>query len=163
MTNLPLHDRFSQALLTLLEEAFEKPRGIFLDRNTSIFETLKTISAEKASRPLSADCACIAAHVEHMSFYMDVTLKFVRGEQQEVDWSDIWRNVTSVTAEEWQVSQQKLREKYDGIVQVIKTSPSWEGENFMEGAMGILAHNAYHLGEIRQALCTLKHDERNAT
>ena len=31
-----------------------------------------------------------------------------------------------------------------------------DGEDEIGGAMAILGHTAYHLGEIRQALCTIK-------
>jgi hypothetical protein len=32
----------------------------------------------------------------------------------------------------------------------------WDSENAIGGALAIVVHTAYHLGEIRQALCTLK-------
>jgi hypothetical protein len=33
---------------------------------------------------------------------------------------------------------------------------SWEGENDVAGALAVVVHTAYHLGEIRQALCTVR-------
>ena len=33
---------------------------------------------------------------------------------------------------------------------------NWEDEKAIGGALAIVIHTAYHLGEIRQALCTLK-------
>lgn len=148
-------DQFVEALLMALEETFEKVRGMYLDRGTSLFETLATISAEEASRPVSATCASIAAHVAHLVVYMDVTLKFVRGEPAEVDWSEVWRTVQEVTPEEWEASQQALRSAYGNIQALARDTTEW-GTNEMGGAMALLMHNAYHLGEIRQALCTLR-------
>lgn len=148
-------EQFVEALLMALEETFEKVRGMYLDRGTSLFETLATISAEEASRPVSATCASIAAHVAHLTLYMDVTLKFVRGEQIEVDWSEIWRTVQAVTPEEWEASQQELRSAYGNMQALARNTAAW-GTNEIGGALALLMHNAYHLGEIRQALCTLR-------
>lgn len=150
-----LKDTLTQAVLLALEESFEDVQGMYLDRGTSIFETLATISAEEASRPVSANCASIAAHVAHMRFYMEMTLRFIRGERERVDWGEIWRTVREVTPEEWAASQQRLRETYQQIREVAHTT-TWEGENEIGGALALLMHNAYHLGEIRQALCTIK-------
>lgn len=146
---------FVAAFVQMLEEAFERSNGIFLDRGTSIFETLATISAEEASRPVSANCGTIAAHVVHMDFYMNLTLRVVRGERPEVDWSEIWRTVGTVSEDEWRESQENLRATYQKIRELANNSP-WESQLEIAGAFGLLAHNAYHLGEIRHALCTIR-------
>ncbi len=158
MSTHPLHNLFTEAILVSLEETFENVQGIYLNRGTSIFETLATITAEEASRPVSANCASIAAHVAHMRFYMEVTLQAVRGEQPEVDWTEIWRTVQEVTPQQWATSQQHLRETYESIRALATNTPTWEDKNTIVGAIGLLMHNAYHLGEIRQALCTIKPD-----
>ena len=46
---------FNEAVLMLLDATFEESRGIYLDRGTSIFETLSTISAAEASHPAIPD------------------------------------------------------------------------------------------------------------
>ena len=68
-------DVFKKELFDLLEETFERVQGIYLDKGTSFFETLETISAVEASRPVSATCASIAAQVEHVRFYLQVLLE----------------------------------------------------------------------------------------
>ena len=156
MAEKTIKDLFTQAMLVALDETFENVRGIYLDRGTSLFETLATISAEEASRPVSANCASIAAQVAHITFYLEVTMQFVRGERPKVDWTEIWRTVREVTPQEWTESQQALRETYGRIRELVTSMDTWEGENEIAGALGVLMHNAYHLGEIRQALCTIK-------
>ncbi|MEQ8672386.1 MAG: DinB family protein [Aggregatilineales bacterium] len=156
MAEKTVKDLFTEAMLVALDETFENVRGIYLDRGASLFETLATISAEEASRPVSANCASIAAQVAHITFYLEVTMQFVRGERPQVDWTEIWRTVEAVTAEEWDKSQQELRETYGRIRDLVTSMETWTGENEIVGAMGVLMHNAYHLGEIRQALCTIK-------
>lgn len=44
-------DLFTSELFPLVEETFERIHGIYLDKGTSLFETLDTITAEEASRP----------------------------------------------------------------------------------------------------------------
>jgi hypothetical protein len=75
---LPL-ERFTNELYPILEETFERVNGIYLDRGTSLFETLDTIAAEQASRPVSADCASIAGQVEHVRFYLEVLQQYMEG------------------------------------------------------------------------------------
>lgn len=158
MAEKSLKDLFTEAMLAALDETFEHVYGMYLDRGTSLFETLATITAAEASNPVSANCASIAAHVEHMRFYMDITLRYIRGERPQVDWGEIWRTVREVSPEAWAASQQRLRETYAEVRALVTSTESWEGEDEIGGALALLMHNAYHLGEIRQALCTLKPD-----
>ena len=150
-----LKDHFLQAFLTLMIETFESGRAGYLNRGTSIFETLAIITAEEASRPVSADCATIAAHVAHMTVALDFSVHLFRGERLQVDWGEIWRTVREVTDEEWSASQERLRETYVAFLELAKNAP-WQNVEEIEGALEVLAHNAYHLGEIRHALCTIK-------
>ena len=84
----------------------------------------------------------------------------VRGHQyHRVDWGEIWRTVGAVTPDEWQAIQAELRANYERILRLIDDQTEWPGEAEIGGAMGVVAHTAYHLGEIRQALCTLKPKE----
>lgn len=156
-TDNPLHAHFTGALMILFEETFENGHGIFLDRGTSLFETLATISADEASIPVGGRCATLAAQVEHITFYLDTILLFVQGQQPEkVDWQHIWNTVGAVTPEAWQASIQRLRDRYQQVRAVAMGWSEWRSPQEMGGVMGMLCHTAYHLGEIRQALCTLK-------
>ncbi|GAB4580992.1 MAG: hypothetical protein Fur0022_37370 [Anaerolineales bacterium] len=49
-----------------------------------------------------------------------------------------------------------LRESYNRIKQLIADTTEWPSEWHVGGAIATIVHTAYHLGEIRQALCTLK-------
>jgi hypothetical protein len=146
---------FTTALGQLLDETFERVQGIYLDRGTSLFETLATISAAQASRSESARCASIAAQVEHVSFYLEVLARYARGEAVgKVDWQASWQR-TTVTPGEWEALKERLREAHRTILQVIGEPTTWEREDAIGDAMAIVVHTAYHLGEIRQALCTI--------
>ena len=61
-----------------------------------------------------------------------------------------------VTPGEWEALKIGLRESYHRIKALIRDTPIWPNEQHIGGAIAILVHTAYHLGEIRQALCMIK-------
>ena len=67
-TQIPV-ERLTYTLFGLLTETFESVYGIFLDKGTSLFETLADVTAEEASRATSGRCATLAAQVNHVRFY----------------------------------------------------------------------------------------------
>jgi hypothetical protein len=150
-------EHFTAALYALLDETFDNVQGMYLDKGTSMFETLATISAEEASIAVGGKCATLAAQVKHVAFYLDVLEKGVRTQQFErQDWGKIWRETSVVTPEEWESLKASLRESYNCIKQLIADTSEWPSEREIGGAIATIVHTAYHLGEIRQALCTLK-------
>jgi len=150
---------FVRELLDILDEAFVTHHGIFLDRGTSLFETLETITAAQASIPIGGKCATLAAQVAHVNFYLEVIEAYILDKQQsKVDWGDIWRRVKGVTPEEWAAYQDQLKATYERVLAMLQGIEDWNQERPIGGALAILAHTAYHLGEIRQAMCTLKQE-----
>ena len=150
-------EHFTKALFMLLDETFDNVHGFYLDKNTSLFETLAGITADEASIPVGGKCATLAAQVKHVAFYLDVVEKSVRDPNySKADWGEIWRTVNEVTPEEWQSIQSELCTNYDHILELIKSAPAWPSEAEIGSAIAIVVHTAYHLGEIRQALCTLR-------
>ncbi len=157
MSNALNPERLPEEFLIGYKETFEEVQGIYLDRGTSLFETLATITAEEASRPVGATCATIAAQVEHVRFYLENTERLMLGQAEgQVDWGHIWRTVSSVTPAEWETSVQRLKDTYQRIVGYIENPTSWTHDGMLWATMSMLVHTAYHLGEIRQALCTVK-------
>lgn len=147
---------FLDNLFALFDETFDKTRGIYLDKDTSLFRTLETVSAQEASIPVGGKCASLAAQVAHVTFYLEVMEKyFLKQEIGKVNWDEVWRTIEKVTPEKWEESQRKLKDAYQHIETVFKNNEVWD-EDTIGGSMAIVVHTAYHLGEIRQALCTLK-------
>ena len=150
-------EHFTKALLMVLDETFDRIQGFYLDRGTSLFETLAGISAATASIPVGNKCATLAAQVKHIAFYLDVVDNSVRHPSfTATDWGEIWRTVSSVTPDEWDAIQAELRASYNRILQLVEDTTAWPDEIYIGGAIAMIAHTAYHLGEIRQALCTIQ-------
>ena len=154
---------FTSAIYTLLDETFDNVHGYFLDKCTSLFEKLATISAEEASIPVGGKCATLAAQVKHVAFYLDVLEQNVRTQQYErQDWAKIWRETSAVTPEEWAAIKAQLRESYKRFKQLISETTEWPSEDHIGGIIAVVVHTAYHLGEIRQALCTVQAQSRSS-
>ena len=149
-------ERFTYTLFGLLTETFESVYGIFLDKGTSLFETLDSINHEQASRATSGRCATLAAQVNHVRFYLDVLEGYMlEAPQKDVDWQSSWQ-VEAVTAEEWASLKMSLRESYARVRATMEGFDSWDNDNRLGGAVAIVVHTAHHLGEIRQMLCVVK-------
>jgi len=146
---------FREQLLTILEETFDNVHGAYLDPGDSFFTTLEGVSAEQASRVVGTCGNSIAGQVKHVIFYMDVAIQYMRGENPgRQDWSISWQTV-EVNESEWTTLKQELRDRQEMIVGMIKEEPRSVDGDFVGGAMALVAHTAFHLGQVRHALCML--------
>ena len=156
MDKMIKQEDFLNNLFSLLDETFDNTHGHYLDKDTSLFRTLETISAQEASIPVGGKCASLAAQVAHVTFYLEVLEKYFRKQEVgKVDWGEIWRTVEKVTPGEWASLKNKLKDAYQRINKLFHENEVWD-EDTIGGSLAIVVHTAYHLGEIRQALCTLK-------
>ena len=86
-------DCFKRELLDVYRETFEQVQGMYLDKGTSLFETLDTFTADEASHPISQNGASIAAHVEHTRFYMCVLERCLqKNDPGKIDWDETWNS-----------------------------------------------------------------------
>ncbi len=149
--------RFKKALLACLDETFSSVRGIYLDKGTTLYETLDGVSAEEASRAISSNSATIAAQVEHIRFYLDVLDDYMRtGVDKTNNWREIWETVSTVTPDEWENTKRRLRESHERAMATINSFEKWDGKYDIAGALSILVHTAYHLGGIRLTLGAIR-------
>jgi hypothetical protein len=148
---------FKELLLKLLDETFSNNHGIFLDKGTTLFQTLETVTATEASEKISANSATIAAQVDHLRFYLDVLDNYIHSHQDpKVNWREIWETVSTVHDEEWQATKQRVRESHDKVMTTINSFEQWDIEFEIGGALAILTHTAYHLGGIRTTLGAIR-------
>jgi len=152
MTSSIPGDVFRNELLNMLDETFADTHGYYLDRGTSLFQTLSELSAAQASQPISPRGTTIAGHVEHMGFYLGVLTDVIeRLPEKKINWEGSW-TTTQVDETEWQAAVRRLRDSYERALDVITALEQWEGEDDVGASLAILAHTAAHLGAIHQAL-----------
>ena len=143
---------FTSNLRALLTETFESVQGIYLDRGTSLTETLAQLNAEQASKPLIADGSTIAGHVEHIRFYIRVLNAYIDGvNADKIDWKQSWLTHT-VTDVEWDGIRASLRDDYQALLAHLESIENWDADRPLGGALAIVVHTAYHLGAIRQMM-----------
>jgi uncharacterized damage-inducible protein DinB len=151
------YESFKSMMFEFLDETFESVQGIFLDKNTSLFETLATISAEQASIAVGSQCATIAAQVKHVAYYLHVIDEFISNPQpQRPNWAVVWETTSAVTEDEWETIRQELHSNYQRIRTILDQISEYPGDDTIGRLMAVVVHTAYHLGEIRQALCTIR-------
>jgi hypothetical protein len=144
-------------LLRCLEETFSEVHGIYLDKGTTLYETLDGVSAAEASTTISANTATIAAQVEHIRFYLDVLDDYMRtGVDKQNNWREIWETVREVTPEQWEDIKERLRQSHARALATINSFGKWDGKYDIAGALSILVHTAYHLGGIRLTLGAIR-------
>jgi len=157
MSNQIPIERVKEPLLRCLDETFSKVHGVYLDKGTTFYETLDTITAEEASERISSNSATIAAQVEHVRFYLDVLDNYMRTLQSaKTNWREIWDTVGAVTPEEWEATKKRLRASHAAVMTTINSFDKWDGEYDIAGAISVLTHTAYHLGGIRQTLGAIR-------
>jgi hypothetical protein len=144
-------DDFVKSIAYLFLETFEgSPEGqgsAYLDHGVGIFSTLDNLSAEDVSRAAGAG-ATIAAHTEHLKFYLDRLCEFINGRTERVNWEDSWL-IETVNVTEWNALRESIRKSYENTLRCFAENEDWSEDN-IGMAMGMLAHTAYHLGAIRQ-------------
>ena len=150
-------DQLQKEVLKFLEETFDKHHGIYIDKGTSLLETLANVTAEEASQRATAGLASVAAHLRHLVFYMEVLQRSLRGEEVgKLNWREIWENDRPVTPEAWAAQITTLRAEYAKVLAMRSDPATWERENAHGEFMAIAIHTAYHLGAIRQALAVIR-------
>ena len=148
---------FTKNLFALLEETFEGPPAnepsAYLDKAGGLLQTLETISAKAASTLTRSGAQTIAAHTEHLRFYVEVHQKLLAGSTERINWDESWR-VQEVTPEQWHKLREDLKRTYSSAVEYLRHRKHW-GEDEIGLSLSIVAHTAYHLGAIRQLTKTL--------
>jgi hypothetical protein len=147
-----------EQVLGVLSEAFEGPReswSYFTDtgRDGGLFGTLEGLDARTASRTLGR--TSIAAHVNHVIFGLHASARWIEGDRTTHRWAESW-SVSTVDEGEWRHAREQLRSAYLDVRRAIELS-AMDSEEAMAGAVGALAHVAYHLGAIRQKVSFTAH------
>lgn len=142
------------AVKLLMSETFDDANGIYLDKGESLWATLENVTAEQASVPIGPGGNSIAGQVSHLIYYFDLSKVFMRGDAPEnVDWGEAWKTVT-VNDDEWRELRHALAERQANILTLIDNTPEemFADPNVLGGSYGLIAHSAFHLGQIRHAL-----------
>lgn len=146
-----LNDALGQ-LVGVLREAFEGPQRWSYFADIGLLPTLNGIRPDEASRSLAG--TSVAAHAYHVAFGLDASAAWIRGDHTPRNWDESWK-VGPLDDASWTQLQQRLRKGYEVLRQTIESQGGSSAEA-LGGAVGALAHIAYHLGAIRQKIACLR-------
>jgi hypothetical protein len=145
---------FTKWFFLLLAETFgvaDTPHGYILDTGQSgLLGTIDSLSAEAASAARGPEHATIASHCGHVLFLLQYFAAYERGETPAADWAGSWATRV-VDDAAWQALRQELRTTYDAVMARLQARDDWP-EAAIAASLMLLAHCAYHVGEIRQRL-----------
>lgn len=150
---VPVSD-IKTAIKVMLHESFDEAKGMFLDQGDSLWPTLEHVTAAQASVPISPGGNSIAGQVNHMVFYFDVMAGYMRNDPPaHPDWSAAWKLV-EVDEDQWKELKLALGQRQSEIITLIDATPDdvFTDNDILGGSYAIVAHTAFHLGQIRHAL-----------
>jgi len=141
----------------LFTEAFEGTPGnwtwfVNTEPNCGIFGTIESLDANAASRPATDGGRSVAAHVEHLRWWLTNVNVVTRGGEWNPDWSGSW-SVQAVSESEWTALREALREEYQRVLESLEAGRIDPDDRMMlTGTMAMPAHAAHHLGTMRQII-----------
>jgi hypothetical protein len=145
---------FTKWLHILMAETFGVADGsdaYFLDSGQSgLLGTVNTLSAEVASAGRTPEQSTIASHCAHVLFILGLFDAYEQGQTPEADWEGSW-STRVVDDAAWRALRGEVQAAYDSVMARLEARDTWP-EPAVAASMTLLAHCAYHVGEIRQRL-----------
>ncbi len=147
-----------QSIVDLLTEAYAGPPNPsstwFIDNepDSGILGLIAGVSPSEAAWSTSGGDqpgTSIAAHVEHLRWSLANTNAEIRGEPGG-KWAESW-SVLGTDEAGWNRLRQELRSEFETLLQQIQQQKPLSGD-YLTGALALLPHAAYHLGNIRQLI-----------
>jgi hypothetical protein len=119
--------------------------------DAGLLKSLDGLSAASASASSPSGGASIAAHVDHVLYGFQLLNRWMAGEANpwaDADWTASWKRQV-VSDDEWVALRQDLGTQARKWQRAIAQANDLEGVE-LNGAIGSIAHLAYHFGAIRQ-------------
>ncbi|MEF2143852.1 MAG: hypothetical protein V3573_00270 [Desulfovibrionaceae bacterium] len=143
-------------LLRVLRECLygSEENGAFLDPgDNGLLGLLPRLSANEASLPAAG--ASVATHALHVSFSLDVFIDWISGKRDiNPDWQASWAR-SNVDDAQWAALLRRLKAQCATLEAAVETHMLMDDQSAW-GALGALAHTAYHLGVIQVKLDVLR-------
>ncbi|HSU12677.1 DinB family protein [Longimicrobium sp.] len=159
METLP-REMVMKAVGSVLAEGYEgpqDPRGTWFVNNApdaGFLATLDALPAEDASRAPGAGRGTVAGHAGHLRFSLEVSRRWVQGDRGPFEWDRSWA-VREVDDASWAELRAGVREAYEAFRRALDEAAELDFLR-LAGAIGAVAHAAYHLGAVRQMVLELR-------
>lgn len=122
-------------------------------RQSAVLGTIDSLTPQQALAAPVPGARSVAAHVAHLRFALDLTAQRLRGENPPADWA-ISFDLPDSSPAGWESLKRDLRRAYDAILAILQESRGKQVQDLpainLVGLAAMIAHDAYHLGAIRQ-------------
>jgi hypothetical protein len=153
ITPMELDVLLRDVMASLLRELFDGPPSeiafVVNPGDRGLTGSLARLSAVEASlRP--GGRSSVAAHAQHLRYGFELLNRWMRGENPFADatYAASWGR-QQVNEAEWDELRASLTREVRAWMTAIATPRNWDAVT-LSGAIGSVAHLAYHLGAIRQ-------------
>lgn len=124
--------------------------------DVTIMDTLKSITAEQASRKITPKRNSIWEIVNHMIAWRENVLLRVQGNEIITPNNNYFVEIKDTSDAEWQETLQRLANSQEQWIRFLENFDAAQLENiypsnhmtYYEHIQGILQHDSYHLGQI---------------
>jgi hypothetical protein len=129
--------------------------------DTAVLGTIEPLSPAEAFSAPTPGAKSIAAHVAHLRYSLDLTAERLAGHNPPTDWPASFNvPATDTSAEAWQSLTADLKRAYHAVLAILQNQESTPLADWppiqVAGLAAMTAHNAYHLGAIRQMVRVIK-------
>ncbi len=146
-------DAFLAPLFFLWEEVLGDPAKdgkpvAVLDTDTGWTQTLASVNAAEASRPVAPGGTTIAGQTAHAAYYLERFAAIVENRHVEADWPGSFEP-SDVDEAVWEEQKARFFAVAERVAGHVRANPQWP-EAHVRSVLGALVHLAYHLGSVRQ-------------
>ena len=128
-------------------------------RESTIFGVLDALTSEQALAAPVPGAKSVAQHTAHLRFSLDLTAQRLRGANPDADWPSSFI-VPDASRAGWEALKRDLHRAYDAVVAILQEMRDQPVQDVVPinlvGMAAMSAHNAYHLGAIRQVAQVVK-------
>ncbi|MBQ4133828.1 MAG: hypothetical protein IJD04_08885 [Desulfovibrionaceae bacterium] len=154
-------EQLGKALLNAITETFigaNGDNGVFLRKqDPGLLPIMSLLTAFDASQSIAG--TSIAAHVSHIIICLDNFICAIEGgDPRYSEWKEILSE-SQVDEAEWQVLREELEIRMSKLRRIMPLA-AMQDENRLWAALGVLSHNAYHLGAIQVKIEQLRNPAR---
>lgn len=152
-----------EAFRELIREAYFEPENASApwfgddEPGAGFLGSVEQLTAQEASTLPYVGGDTIAAHCNHVAYYLALANRTFQGEDAfaEADWSESWE-IQTVNETAWHYLREQLAVELDRALGMLGRGVDLSRPELLKGTMALLAHGAWHLGAVKQLIPVVK-------